>query len=488
MRTMGIIAKVFLLIIVVTISLNCNNPDETNTFIKPDTGSFKNNIALKRPAIFKGNAINELANLLAGNKTDSFTNIQNENYYRNYKKTIHSDWITIQNVSINPVKKWIETENIGSASDTATLFYPFSGPDFIYAYTFFPFCKNYILFGLENTGTLPDFNKTSPNSVAQYLNNLQHTFRYMNKHGFFVTEHLKNDFTDTLLNGAIHIILFYMGRLNLQIESLKYIYIDNYGKIKPIEGAMNEIKIIDGIQITFQNAGNSFKQTLYYFPVDVSDENLKEYPEFLFFVNNLGSKITYIKSGSYLLHEPGFSQLKKIICKQTVKLLQDETGLSFTDIAANFKYTLYGSYTKTLPDFEKYHQPMLAQAIKNENAKPLPFKLGYGSQLHETVIIAGTPLLQHVTNNEVTYKVQIIISWEKIPLHAEKFQAFTKVDYYFDSGFYKYTIGSENSEEACMELVKSANQNGFPDAFILAFYKGNRISLEQAKTINQKYN
>jgi hypothetical protein len=48
---------------------------------------------------------------------------------------------------------------------------------------------------------------------------------------------------------------------------------------------------------------------------------------------------------------------------------------------------------------------------------------------------------------------------------------------------YKYTIGNFSRAEDCEEYRKIAAQLGFKDAFIVAFYQKNRISLEEAERL-----
>ena len=44
-----------------------------------------------------------------------------------------------------------------AAAQTATVFYPFSGPDFINVFALYPRAKTYLLIALEPVGKMPDF-------------------------------------------------------------------------------------------------------------------------------------------------------------------------------------------------------------------------------------------------------------------------------------------------------------------------------------------
>ena len=73
--------------------------------------------------------------------------------------------------------------------------------------------------------------------------------------------------------------------------------------------------------------------------------------------------------------------------------------------------------------------------------------------------------------------------WDKVSFDDKMFEGFPDVDYYFDGSYYKYTIGKEYDEADCDYLVKMAVNKGHTDAFIVAFYQGNRITLDEAAEI-----
>ncbi len=54
-----------------------------------------------------------------------------------------------------PMREWASKE-LGSAT-AATVFYPFSGPDFVNVFALFPHAKTYLLIALEPVGEMPDF-------------------------------------------------------------------------------------------------------------------------------------------------------------------------------------------------------------------------------------------------------------------------------------------------------------------------------------------
>ena len=67
---------------------------------------------------------------------------------------------------------WAKTNFLDSDIDTTLLFYPFSGPDFLHAFQFYPNANEYILLALEEVGTIPDFKSISEDSTEVYARNL----------------------------------------------------------------------------------------------------------------------------------------------------------------------------------------------------------------------------------------------------------------------------------------------------------------------------
>ena len=74
------------------------------------------------------------------------------------------------------------------------------------------------------------------------------------------------------------------------------------------------------------------------------------------------------------------------------------------------------------------------------------------------------------------YKVQFRMSWEKLPIDSFP-SIFSDIDYYFDEGYYKYTIGNFNSENECRKTLDFVHRNGFSDAFMVEFNEESRRTL-----------
>lgn len=90
-----------------------------------------------------------------------------------------------------------------------------------------------------------------------------------------------------------------------------------------------------------------------------------------------------------------------------------------------------------------------------------------------------------IKKSEVEYKVQFYTSPKQLLLSDSRFKKLDNLSYYEHNGMFKYTTGSFSSLNEAKLYQKNVKTNGFSDAFIVAFYKNKRISLNDAKLVEQ---
>ena len=69
-----------------------------------------------------------------------FNQLVKDPQWISYSKSFDTTWKRVDEKSLVKIKHWADTELTQINKETKTLFYPFSGPDFLYANTFFPGC------------------------------------------------------------------------------------------------------------------------------------------------------------------------------------------------------------------------------------------------------------------------------------------------------------------------------------------------------------
>ncbi len=123
--------------------------------------------------------------------------------------------------------------------------------------------------------------------------------------------------------------------------------------------------------------------------------------------------------------------------------------------------------------FQKYKNE-LEGVDEMKGVKPtVPFEL----QNTEPIVVNEPVVLQ---DDKVIFRVQIETSETKVPLNSSRFKGVQVWEYQQDKLF-KYTAGAfENDYEGASKFKNEMREKGFQYAFVVAFYNGERISLEKA--------
>jgi len=86
-------------------------------------------------------------------------------------------------------------------------------------------------------------------------------------------------------------------------------------------------------------------------------------------------------------------------------------------------------------------------------------------------------------NAGVVFKIQLAASPDELSLSSPRFKGLKGIQMYQHNGMYKYTYGEESDMEKAKQVQSRMQAMGFTDSFIVAFLKGERISLDQAKSL-----
>lgn len=78
------------------------------------------------------------------------------------------------------------------------------------------------------------------------------------------------------------------------------------------------------------------------------------------------------------------------------------------------------------------------------------------------------------TNNEIEYRVQFLISPQKLPANSSAFKGLSPVTHYKEGNSYKYTYGSTTDLNEIVKIQRQVRTK-FKDAFILKFKNGERV-------------
>lgn len=89
-------------------------------------------------------------------------------------------------------------------------------------------------------------------------------------------------------------------------------------------------------------------------------------------------------------------------------------------------------------------------------------------------------------NADIIFKVQFMSSKNKIAESASELKNIPKLNIVLFDGWYRYFAGNETSLESVQEVKKTVVNQGYKDAFIVAYHKGQRISVQEALDILKK--
>ena len=361
---------------------SCENNEKIKKPVKKKA-NVENNIILKEQEdltsisnFFGGVQSPKIDSLIPNNlkaQWTQYTNKMNSTYSDvNSKKEIMSVW-RYKNISVSQ----------------GTLFYPFSGPDFLHANVFFPNYDTIVMIGLEPTGSADV--KLSQYTEPQVFSDITRSLSAILNHSFFLTKAMAVDFTNTKLNGTLPVFMHFFSRTGYSIYSVEDVFLKSNGEIVN----MKENKSVEGLYkgVCYQVIKDNKLKLIYYFSMNLMDGNynnnkgLKDHPEIGLMMNRFNIKTTYLKAASYLLHNDSFSIIKDLILKNTNQIVQDDSGFPIRYLINNktWNTSFYGSYTKPISLFNVRYQQDLYDCYHNPAlpAGELPFGIGYKS-------IAGT--------------------------------------------------------------------------------------------------
>ncbi|MBR3528273.1 MAG: N-acetylmuramoyl-L-alanine amidase [Bacteroidales bacterium] len=86
----------------------------------------------------------------------------------------------------------------------------------------------------------------------------------------------------------------------------------------------------------------------------------------------------------------------------------------------------------------------------------------------------------------VTFRVQFLTSEKEIPTGAKDFKGVSGYQVYQQDGLYRYTMGNETTIAKAKNIQSELRKKGFQDAFVIAFYNGKRISLQEARELQEQ--
>jgi hypothetical protein len=269
------------------------------------------------------------------------------------------------------------------------MYYIFGGPDFLYADAFFPHASTYVLSGLEPVGQIPDLMKLPRGTIAQTLRNIQGSLSSVLTMSYFITAQMSRDLNSGPVNGTLPILYVFLARTGKVIREVSLVNIDERGALQS-DNAPGSKSAARGVKIVFTGSDGRTK-TLYYFSTNLFDDPGKKSLAFLQFCKQFSQGDSFLKSASYLLHNPSFSQVRNFLLDYSALILQDDTGIPVANFdAGRWQLQPFGRYLTPIAIFQDMYQPRLNELFQRSRSNPIDFGIGYRWRPNESNLLLAT--------------------------------------------------------------------------------------------------
>jgi len=331
---------------------------------------------------------NDTARFLAGmlpSAESPLTPLTKEPAWQHHARFLDNSFAQLEQHQLSKIRIWSDTN---LAAPRPTMFYMFSGPDFLYADAFYPKATTYVLSALEPPGSVPDLMKLPRGGLGLALNNVEHSMGSILNFSFFITKLMKVDLRAGQLNGTLPILYVFLARSGKTIRDVSPVALDDKGTAyfaneNPGPNATH------GVRIVFAG-GDGEQKTLYYFSTDLSNGGVKS-SGFLKFCATLAPGNSLIKSASYLLHAGNFSTVRDFILANSATIVQDDSGIPLNDYnPKKWRFFPFGRYAGPIDKFPGRYQPSYAELFRR--SQPMDFGIGYRWRPYESNLLLSVKL------------------------------------------------------------------------------------------------
>jgi hypothetical protein len=284
------------------------------------------------------------------------------------------------------------------AAPRPTMFYMFSGPDFLYANAFYSKASTYVLSALEPPGPVPDIMKLPRGGIGPALYYVEHSLGSILNFSFFITKQMKVDLRAGDISGTLPILYVFLARSGKTIHAVDLVSLDDNGAVHPATEAAGK-NPTRGVRITFAGSDNQ-ERTLYFFSTDLSNSGVKN-SGFLKFCATLAPGNSLIKSASYLLHAGNFSTVRDFLLANSATIIQDDSGIPLGDYDPHkWRFFPFGRYAGPINEFPGRYQASYAELFRR--SQPLGFGIGYRWRSNESNLLLSVRLAPGETGNVET--------------------------------------------------------------------------------------
>jgi hypothetical protein len=286
---------------------------------------------------------------------------------------------------LSKIRAW---SDIQLAAPRPTMFYMFSGPDFLYADAFYGKATTYVLSALEPPGHVPDLTRLPRGGVGAALYSVERSMGSLLSFSFFITKQMKTDLRAGQIDGTLPILYVFLARSGKTIRDVSPIALDDkgaayFGNENPGPNAVR------GARIMFSGP-DGVEKTLYYFSTDLSNSGVRG-SGFLKFCAALAPGNSLLKSASYLLHSGNFTTVRDFILANSATIIQDDSGVPLGNYdSRKWRFFPFGRYLGPIGEFPGKYQQSYGELFRR--AQPIDFGIGYRWRTNESNVLLSVRL------------------------------------------------------------------------------------------------
>jgi hypothetical protein len=305
--------------------------------------------------------------------------------WQRHAKFLDTAFAQLEERQFSKIRAWASAN---LAAPRPTMFYMFSGPDFIYADAFYSKATTYVLSALEPVGSVPDLARLTRGDVGPTLYDIERSMSSVLNFSFFITKQMKTDLHAGPVTGTLPILYVFLARSGNTIRDVSLIALDNKGAayFANENAGRNATR---GVRILF--AGNDgVERTLYYFSTDLSNSGVKS-SGFLKFCETLAPGNSLIKSASYLMHSGNFSTVRNFLLANSTTIIQDDSGIPLGNYnPKKWRFFPFGRYAGPIVEFPGKYQEQYAELFRR--SQPMDFGIGYRWRPYESNLLLAVRL------------------------------------------------------------------------------------------------
>ena len=331
---------------------------------------------------------NDTARFLAGmapSADSPLTPLTNDPSWQRHAKFFDNAFGQLDQRQLSKIRAWA---GINLAAPRPTMFYMFSGPDFLYADAFYSKATTYVLSAREPVGSVPDLERLPRGGIGAALHNVERSLGSVLSFSFFITKQMKTDLHAGQLSGTLPILYVFLARSGKTIRDVSPIALDDkgaayFGNENPGPNATRGVRIIFA-------GDDGAEKTLYYFSTDLSNSGVRV-SGFLKFCAALAPGNSLIKSASYLLHSGNFTTVRDFLLANSATVIQDDSGVPLAYYSPKrWRLFPFGRYAGPIAEFAGRYQEEYAELFRG--SQPMDFGIGYRWRSHESNLLLSVRL------------------------------------------------------------------------------------------------